>query len=443
MAQLKRPFALALCITGLWLSPLQAQVPLASAARAGSGTAAVTTSGPRARDVRSERLSGLSKGELQLLLPYLQTGAVALAEFTEDKDAIPAINVATLVHAPAASLVALIRDPAAYPRFIHTFDAVELVQQGAGATVYDWRWQLSLLTLRGRSAMTVFAPAPERAESGYRITIDSLAGDLGTGRTAIRVLPRGEHESLLVISMRIDLRNANYVARQVAKAARSMNRSANLSLASSMMLGLRHEAEQRAGYRAPAREAKPLSRPSLDARAALPLLSRGDLVLLDLNGDALDQVAAFGLVMHDRALVREVMLDADAFGSALVPGSTAKVVAREGSDVTFDWNVNLPIVGVSGRMRMHPSDAEIAIDAVDGALKGGRWNFDLQELGKGATLVTSWAKFDVRGSSWFIRRLADGDPFLAHGISASGEIMLVRALRALAGKRAEQRVAAK
>jgi hypothetical protein len=185
-----------------------------------------------------------------------------------------------------------------------------------------------------------------------------------------------------------------------------------------------------------------LSKPSLDAQAAMPLLMRGDLVLMDMSGDTLNQIAVFGLIMRDRALVREVMLDADAFGAALVPGSTAKVVARQGPVVTFDWSVNLPLVGVAGRMRMRDAEAFVTVDAVDGALRGGRWHFDAHTVGDKATLVASWAKFDVRGSTWFVRKLAESDPYLGHGISAAGEIMLVRALRTQAGRRAEARLAA-
>lgn len=429
---LRNSIVLAMCLL-LGIGPTQAQGPQSDAAP----SPAAQPGAPR-----SERLAGLSRAELQLLEPFLQNGPIALAEFTNDKDAIPAINVATLVHAPAASVVSLIRDPRGYPRFMRTFDEVEMVQSGAAATVYDWRWQVSLLSLRGRNAMTVFAPPPEHADNGYRITIDSLAGDLGTGRTAIRVLPHGERECLLVISMRVDLRNANYVARQIAKAARSMNRSANMSLASAMMLSLRREAEKRAGYQPPARAAAGLTKPALDAQTALPLLMRGDLVLLDMTGDTLNQIAVFGVIMRDRALVREVMLDADSFGAALVPGSTAKVIARQGSTLTFEWDVNLPLVGVSGRMRMRDANPIVAVDAVEGALQGGRWNFETQELGQGATLIANWAKFDVRSSTWFVRKLAETDPYLGHGMSAAGEVMLVRALRSQAGKRAEARLAA-
>src|SRR6185436_8729851 len=110
------------------------------------------------------------------------------------------------------------------------------------------------------------------------------SGDFGTGRISIRVLPRGERESTLVVCMRLDLRAANYVARQLAKAARSINRSANMSLAYTLLLSLRREAETRAGYKPPANAKVALHKPVLDMGPLFPLLLRGDLVLLDMDG---------------------------------------------------------------------------------------------------------------------------------------------------------------
>jgi hypothetical protein len=409
-----------------------------------------------AYDVRTERLQGLTRADLVPLEPLLQAGPVALIEFTDsDRDELPGINVAAIVHASARDVMALVSKPEAYPRFMHTLDHVDIVERHGTSMVYDWRWQMALLTFAGRNAMTVYEPPPERMEAGYRATIDSQSGDLGTGRMSIRVLPRGERESLLVVSMRIDLREANYVARQLARAGRSINRTANMSLTYTMLLSLRHEAERRAGVTpaprsdsgtAPAlrggASSGSLYKPELDPKAVLPLLARGDLVLLDMSGDTLNQIGVIGLIHKKRSLVHDVMLDTDAFGSALLPGSAATVVSKEGPVTTFDWDIDLPLVGVSGRMRMRDRDPLVEVDAIDGALVGGHWNFETFALSKQETIVTSWANFDVRNSTWFVRRLVEADPYLGHGVSAASEVMLVRALRSKAGKLEAQQAAA-
>jgi hypothetical protein len=384
-------------------------------------------------------LQGLNRADLALLEPALQAGPVALVEFADDDaDELPAINAAAIVHAKPSELLAVVQKPETYPGFMHTLDEVEVVRRDGPSVVYDWRWRMALLSLEGRNAMTLYAPPPDRLDAGYRVTIDSQSGDLGTGRMSLRILPHGERETLLCVSLRIDLRNANYIARKMADAARSVNRSANMSLTYAMLLSFRHEAERRAGYRAPERPAAELHQPVLDTIRIMPLLARGDLVLMDMNGDRLDQISVFGVIHHRRELVREVMLDADAFGNALLPGSAAKVVSKEGPLTTFEWNIAMPLMGISGRMQLRDADPLIAVDAVEGALQGGRWKFETRALTKHVTLLASWASFDVRNSTWLVRALADADPYLGHGITAASEIMLERALRTETIERAEK-----
>jgi hypothetical protein len=161
-------------------------------------------------------------------------------------------------------------------------------------------------------------------------------------------------------------------------------------------------------------------------------------VFFDMTGDRLDQIAVFGVIHERRELVRQVMLDADSFGAALLPGSAAKVVSRSGPLTTFEWNIDLPLIGVAGRMQVRDADPLISVDAVQGALAGGRWNFETRALTKDATLLASWASFDVRNSTWLVRALADADPYLGHGIGAASEIMLERALRTETTERAEK-----
>jgi hypothetical protein len=317
---------------------------------------------------------------------------------------------------------------------MRTLDEVEIVQRTPQTVVYDWRWQLGLFSLEGRNAMTALTPTPERAHAGYRFTVDSQSGDFGKGRMTLRVLPRGPSACLLVLSMRLDLRTANYVTRELAKAARSINRSANMALAYTLVLSTRRAAERAAGYVPKPAPAPALHKPELDLQVLAPLLLRGDVVLLDLAGDRLDQLAVVGFVYEPMAKVRKVMLDASAFGTALLPGSKAEVVHRDERGTTFDWEIDLPLVGVSGRMRMREDSAYVNVEAVAGALSGGNWRFETTALGKEATSIASWARFDIETTSWFVRNLAQSDPFLGHGMSAASQVMLLRALRSRTAK---------
>ena len=396
-------------------------------------------------NARTDRLSGLSSAELTGLEPYLQRGPVALIEFADvESDALPGIHIAVRVHTPAARVLEVVRNPEGYPRFLPTLDEVEIIGKAPKQIIYDWRWEMAVLEFQGRNTMTVLEPSAERAATeGYRVTIDSHSGDLGAGRISMRILPVTKDACTLLISMRMDLREANYVARQLAVAARSVNRSANIALTYAMLLGFKHEAERRAGYVAEERLPRGLTQPELDARAIYPLLRRGDVVLLDLAGGYIERVAVFGFVYQPRQLVLDTMLDAQSFGASLMPGASARVTARQAGATTFAWEIDLPLVGVGGEMQMRTlEDETISIRATEGAMSGGQWLFDTRALDPHATLVSAWARFDLADSAWLVRKLAEVDKNLGHGLTVASEVMLVRALRSRSGKRAEELAAA-
>src|SRR5262249_42120623 len=153
-----------------------------------------------------------------------------------------------------------------------------------------------------------------------------------------------------------------------------------------------------------------------------PLLMRGDLVMLDVSGARLNRIAAVGVIHQPAALVHQVLLDTEAFGDSLLPGSEAKVVSRRGPVTIFDWDIALPLIGVSGRMKVSDANPVVSVDAVDGAMQGGRWSFETQPLGKNLSVLSAWASFDLRDTTWFVRGLANADPGLGHGMSAASEI---------------------
>jgi carbon monoxide dehydrogenase subunit G len=357
---------------------------------------------------------------------------VALIEFADQNvDQLPAVNIAVPIHASAETVTRVLTDPAGFPRFMPTLDRVAIVAKHDTSIVYDWAFDMAVLRLRGRNTMTIY-PAPKgKPDAAARVTIDSDEGDLGRGRMLFRVHPRGA-DSLLVLSLRLDLREANFVARQVAKAARSVNRSANIGLAFSMALHTREEAERREHPNTTAAvstTAPALHKPAIDLPRLAPLLNRGDILLFENRGPVLDQLAAIGAIGQQQAKVQEVMHDAKAFGSSLVPGSKAEVVSHTGDVTTFDWKIDLPLLGVSGQMRMKDQGSLLTIDATDGALRGGRWQFELTPVNADATLVNGWAHFTFDDSSWLLEKLTSADPYLAQGMIGASELMLLRAVR--------------
>jgi hypothetical protein len=381
-----------------------------------------------APDARSQRLEALDDAERTLLAPLIERGPVALVEFAQG-DVLPAVLVASYVEAPASVVAHVVSHPRDYPKFMKTLDSVEILSETPTQNAYKWTWQTGVLFLEGENRMTIMAPPKDKPALGYRISVKSERGQMGEGRLLWRVLPVGPKRSLITLSMRVDMRDANFVMRQLDAAARSVNRSVNIALAHVMLLGTKRESERRTGSIPKLPASVPFDEPKLDLEKLSGVLERADLLLMELTQSGLGKLSIVGRGGATPAQLTAVMLEPETFGKSLVPGSYTKITKREGESKTFEWGVDLPLIGTSGTMRMKGSGGIVAIDATDGALKGGRWRFRTPALASGEGVVVGYSQFDVTKTTWLVEKIASLDPAMGHGLAAATQVMLLRALR--------------
>jgi ribosome-associated toxin RatA of RatAB toxin-antitoxin module len=374
------------------------------------------------RGAATAPLGYFSASERALLSPYLDRGPLALVEFAEEPE-LPALLLAARVHAPAERVLDIVRDVKAYPTFMPALDDVRVKSRRGHTTAYEWTWRTAIFTLKGHNVMTEYPAPGGKSDRPHAFGVQSVRGDLGAGRFMWQVFPEGRDRCLVVLASRIDMRRANWVAEQLSGGGSGINRTINLSLAFLMLLSTKAEAEK--GRKVPAVR----SSPSLAVHRLSRLLRRGDLVLLDTSGGRLQGVRVLGRMGRREAAVRAVMTNPEAFGSALLQGSRARVVSRDGKGVAFDWEVPLPLVGSSGRMRLaERKNGVIAVDAVSGGLAGGKWRFAMHAQGADTVLV-AWAQFDPGTISWLLRRLVDGVPYFNEGVAAASQVMVIRSIR--------------
>lgn len=379
-----------------------------------------------AADAADAPLRSLNRAERSLLRPHLERGPALLAHFYDSHSDISSIVLAGLVDAPADTVAAVISDPAAYPSFMPAMDDVDVTAHEGRQTAYDWSWRIAVFRLSGQNVMTTY---PGNARRGHRVDVRAIGGDLGQGRFVWRVHPEGPNRSMVVLSIRLDMRGANYVADRLSGGGRSVFRSINTILGTVMLLGTEREAERRAGHSEPARPTPALARPEYDMMALTRLIGQGDLVFLERNGDAIERVSVVARMGARRSRVRPIMNDPEQFGQSLVHGSRARVVARTDAHVDFDWEIPLPLVGVSGQMRLHPSDAAIHVAGRSGALRSGHWFYDSHSYEWGDTAIVGWARFDLRQTARLVRNLVEDQPDIGHGLAMATQVMVVRSLR--------------
>jgi hypothetical protein len=378
-------------------------------------------------DALSARLGSLDPEERKLLMPHIAQGPVVLTEFTNRQTDLPAVIYAARIHAPAKTVAGVIGKPSDYPRFMAALTAVDIQEVSGQMTAFDWTWGVTLFSLTGHNVMISY---PGDSTRGYRFDIRTTGGDLGIGRVMWRVYPEGPHKSLVVFSSRLDMRNANYITRQLASEGNAVNRTINVAVAMVTLLEVKAEAERRAGTHVNGKFAtKPLRRPQVDMKALRPLLGRGDLVLMDLDGDVLQSVVVVGRSGASVGRVRRVMLDPEEFGKSLLHGTCAEVVERTDEGTRFEWEIPIPLLHVGGEMLLRPSPTVVAVDGISGTLSKGQWRFDTHRYPGGEAGVIAWATFDPADSPKLIRKLIAGNTHFSHGFVAATQLAVMRSLR--------------
>lgn len=362
-----------------------------------------------------------------MLLPHLDDGPVMLTEFTTAQSELPAVVMMKRVHAPADLVAGLIANPEGYESFMPALDRVDVRERAGLQIVYRWEWSVAIFALRGDNIMTVYPGHPTR---GHRIDIVSHEGDLGVGRFLWRIYPESDDSCIVVFSSRIDMRNANYLSQRMASGGNSVNRTVNIALSMTMLLATSDEAERMNGTTAPTpEEFAPLTRPQLNPLAYLPLLSRGDLVFMHIDGDRLQQVDALGRggVPVDR--MRHLMASPEYFGSALIQGSRAETLEVTDAGTRFGWGIPLPLVAIEGEMMLRDTPGGFQVDGLRGSLSSARFRFDTFQLPWPEAGVLGWSRFDPAETAPLVRRIIAGNHYFSHGLVAATQVMIIRSLR--------------
>lgn len=381
-------------------------------------------------DASAARLGALSPEERSLLAPYLSQGPVMLAEFQNRQTDLPAVIYAARIRAPAKTVSGVIGKPSDYPHFMQALTSVDVRARNGSMMAFDWTWGVTLFSLTGHNVMTTY---PGDSTHGYRFDIRTTGGDLGIGRVMWRIYPEGPSNSLVVFSSRLDMRDANYIMRELASEGNAVNRTINVAVAMVTLLEVKTEAERRAGTHFTGEfPVKPLRRPRVDMNALHRLLRRGDLVFVDLDGDTLQSVTVVGRSGASIERVRRVMLDPEEFGRSLLHGTCAEVIERTDQGVKFEWDIPIPLLHVGGEMMLRPSPTVIAVDGISGTLSKGQWRLDTYRYPGGEAGVIAWATFDPADSPKLIQKLIAGNTYFSHGFVVATQLAVMRSLRSRA-----------
>ena len=145
--------------------------------------------------------------------------------------------------------------------------------------------------------------------------------------------------------------------------------------------------------------------------AALPADPRTDLVLI-AQPSAPDAPRAWGAtrVAASPAAIKDVLLDPAHYG-ALIPALIKSELERStGSAPVVDWELEIPLFNLSGRMALHNRPDGVTIELFEGDFAPGRLSFTVADDGSGGSTLVVDAVLNVKRSSWLLRRIIKRSP---------------------------------
>ncbi|HSS40589.1 MAG TPA: hypothetical protein VLT58_17620 [Polyangia bacterium] len=145
--------------------------------------------------------------------------------------------------------------------------------------------------------------------------------------------------------------------------------------------------------------------------AALPVDGSTDLVVI-AQPSAPDAPRAWGAtrVAASPAAIKDVLLDPAHYG-ALIPALVkAELQQSNGGAPIVDWELEIPLFNLSGRMALHNRPEGVTIELFDGDFAPGRLSFTVGPDGRGGSTLIIDAVLDVKRSSWLLRRILKRSP---------------------------------
>ena len=163
--------------------------------------------------------------------------------------------------------------------------------------------------------------------------------------------------------------------------------------------------------------------------AALPADGVTDLLVI-AQPSAPDAPRAWGAtrVAASPAAIKDVLLD-PAHYRALIPALIKSELERSnGSAPIVDWELEIPLFNLSGRMALHNRPDGVTIELFEGDFAPGRLSFTVAPDPRGGATLVVGAVLDVKRSSWLLRRIIKRSPVGEPAVLTAATYVALRAV---------------
>ena len=163
--------------------------------------------------------------------------------------------------------------------------------------------------------------------------------------------------------------------------------------------------------------------------AALPADGATDLVVI-AQPSAPDAPRFWGAtrVAASPAAIKDVLLD-PAHYRALIPALIkSELDWSNRSAPIVDWELEVPLFNLSGRMALHNRPDGVTIELVEGDFAPGRLAFTVAPDARGGSTLVVDAVLDVKRSSWLLRRIIKRSPVGEPAVLSAAAYVALRAV---------------
>jgi len=384
---------------------------------------------PAAAEVAPPRLP--SKAELSAAEALLGRGIVAVVEPSSGSNRASMLLLAQ-ADAPASGFFETLRDPDRYPDVMPAMEQVRVTGRRGNAISYSWVWRAASAPWRGSCAMALAPPY----DAAVRIT----RSDLGTGSLRWHFYDRGPRRSIGAEAVTFDLSRGHPLLRWLMGRGTAMPEAVALIISSVLLEGSRRGA---LGQTRP-RDGPPLPSPPMRAPRGLrsaeltrivPLLRRGAVVLLETTtAGALREVVVAESVDAPRDRLLAVIQDFESWDDAVPVVERIETISRDGESAVARISMNLSALTIRGTARVTSIEDGVEVVGTDGGLRRMHLRIQVANVPGGGTVLISSGRAELAQASFLLRRMIRREPYFAHGLNSSAQLLLVRGLAAAASR---------
>ncbi|HXU81804.1 MAG TPA: hypothetical protein VN914_10435 [Polyangia bacterium] len=162
--------------------------------------------------------------------------------------------------------------------------------------------------------------------------------------------------------------------------------------------------------------------------AALAELPGADLVFFDEPQPGQpSRVLLAARTKAPLARLRAVLVDPGAYQRAVPSFRRAEVLGRQGGNVEIEWELEVPLWNLEGKLWLRPAADGVDLQLVEGDLAPGLFQLRTREA-KGGVVLSLTGQANMREANWATKRLVKRSPLAEPAMTATAAWVLLRAL---------------